>query len=64
MLYIDNIDGEIQSVIVYDMSGTAIQIHNSVPANNSINVSEILPGTYILQIETEQETISQSFIKQ
>ncbi len=52
--------GKIKSVSVYDMSGKNIRVNI---IDNIVDVKALNSGTYIINIETDNERISEKFIK-
>ncbi len=50
----------IKSVSVYDTSGKQLKVR---VINNKVDVRELIPGSYIINIETEKGKISEKFIK-
>jgi hypothetical protein len=64
-LYFDNnLDVKILKINIFDISGRQVVV--SFNSNNNItefNVSNLLPGIYIVNIATENEFISHKFIK-
>ncbi|SFN43633.1 Por secretion system C-terminal sorting domain-containing protein [Chryseobacterium oleae] len=59
------IKGEKTSVIkIYDVSGKQILTQNAVNGENTINISRLAAGSYILSAESDSQKLSQKFIKQ
>lgn len=55
---------DISKLTVYDLSGRLIKTYNKNQSNNSIDVSELKSGTYLLNIETQSKNVSTvKFIK-
>ena len=52
--------GKVKSAVVYDLSGNKI---NVAIENNSVNVRELVKGTYVIEIETTLGKSNQKFIK-
>ena len=51
------------SVAVYDTNGRRV-LETSIDQNNSIDVSGLNKGVYLIQLEIEGQTVSKQFIKQ
>ena len=60
-----NLEGRKLAYIIYDISGKAI-LSNSISNTSTVNidVSRVLKGTYIIAIETENQTAQTKFVKQ
>ncbi|WP_223608236.1 S8 family serine peptidase [Chryseobacterium sp. OSA05B] len=59
------IKGEKTSVIkIYDVSGKQVLTQNAVNGENTINISRIPAGSYILSAESDSQKLSHKFIKQ
>ena len=48
---------------IYDMSGKVISKNEFKSGNNSIDVSQLIKGTYILKVTVDGKEQSKSFIK-
>jgi hypothetical protein len=62
-LFIELENGQINTAIILDLSGKVIQSIANTNAN-SLNVSALKQGVYILKIKTESNTFIKRFIKQ
>jgi len=63
MLHISDLNGEnIQNIIIYDQTGKAI--HAQSMPGNTIDVSTLFPGMYILKIAVKGEVFYRKFIVQ
>src|SRR5699024_4819888 len=52
---------ELQSATMHDLLGKQTQV--SISENNSIDMSQMAAGVYILKLETNQGTMTQKVIK-
>ncbi len=57
-----NSNDKLSRISIYSLHGQLIKIIES--PENTINVTDILSGTYIIQLEQEDQIITQKFIKQ
>lgn len=53
-------DSEVKNIVIYDISGKRV---NSFSGVNSINVKSLLPGAYLMKIETKEGTTTKKIIK-
>ena len=59
-----NYKENISNLTVYDLSGRSVKSLTTNNSNNSIDVSDLKSGTYLLRIETENKNVSTvKFIK-
>lgn len=54
----------VSSVTILDMMGRIMQIHEEWNNESGIDISDLVPGTYLVQIGTKDKTISKIIIKQ
>jgi len=53
----------VKAVRIYSISGSLAKAVNA-PANNTVNVSDVAPGIYMLSIETDEGTcVSKLIVK-
>lgn len=58
-----NVDAPVQTVQIYSISGSLAKVVNA-PENNTVNVSDVAPGIYMLSIETADGTcVSKLIVK-
>ncbi|MDR0829911.1 MAG: leucine-rich repeat protein [Prevotellaceae bacterium] len=65
-LKIENSEGNINSVEIFDVSGCAVGAGRALPLHNggqTINVSSLPAGVYLIKIETDRGTKTERFIK-
>ncbi len=55
---------EIRSIKMFTIDGRLVKAFKGLTRSNSINVSELRPGVYILSIQTSEGIINRKFIKQ
>ena len=60
-LSIDNVELKISSIMIIDLTGKTVK--TVIPANNTIDVSNLIKGIYFLQVQTEKGVINRKFIK-
>lgn len=53
-------DSEVKNVVTYDISGKRIDSYLNV---DKINVKSLVPGIYLMGIETKEERVTKKFIK-
>lgn len=58
-----DVDSPVKAVRIYSISGSLAKAVNA-PANNTVNVSDVAPGIYMLSIETDEGTcVSKLIVK-
>lgn len=53
----------IKNVVIYDLQGKIVFSENILTSQSRLNVSGLSTGTYLIFVETEQETVNWRFIK-
>ena len=56
-------ESEIQTLEIYDLAGRALLTKQAIPAENSIDISTLLSGTYLVKITSNGTTHIQKLIK-
>ncbi len=52
------------TIEIYTVNGTKIKTIENYSSNSSINVSDLISGTYILQVKTTEESVAKQLLKE
>jgi len=57
-----NSDKKIESVVIFDAKGSVVKKENNLNSN-SVNVSDLISGAYVIKVSTGESVLTKKFIK-